>query len=62
LRVRLRYYLDPETGQPHIRNHGVYEAEVEAVLGDAIEDRPGTEGAWVAVGRTDIGRYLRVRS
>jgi len=30
--VRLRYYLDPATGEPHIHQHDVEENEVEAVL------------------------------
>jgi len=28
----VRYYIDPETTQPHIYNHGVEENEVEEVL------------------------------
>lgn len=30
--MNLRFYLDPETGQPHIYGHQVDEQEVEAVL------------------------------
>ena len=30
--VQIRYYLDPETGEPHIYRHGVSEDEVEAAL------------------------------
>jgi hypothetical protein len=30
--VRLRYFVDPETGEPHIWNHAVFEDEVEAIL------------------------------
>ena len=56
----VRYYIDPETGQPHIYRHGVAESEVEDVLHRPIEDRPGREGSRVAVGRTQAGRYLRV--
>ena len=56
----LRYYIDPETGQPHIYRHGVAEHEVEEVLRRPIEDRPGREGARVALGQTEAGRYLRV--
>jgi hypothetical protein len=35
----LRFYLDPQTGEPHIYEHGVSEEEVEEVLaeGDANE-------------------------
>jgi hypothetical protein len=58
--MRLRFYIDPETGAPHIFKHGVPEAEVEEVLGNAGEDRPGRDGARVAIGRTLSGRLLRV--
>ena len=58
--MNVRYYLDPETGEPHIYKHDVHEREVEQVLRRAGEDRPGREDSRVAVGRTDAGRYLRV--
>jgi len=58
--MRLRFYLDARTGQPHIYGHNVTESEVEEVLTDPGEDRPGDEGARIAVGRTEAGRYLRV--
>jgi len=56
----IRFYTDPETRQPHIHNHGVNEQEVEGVLSRPGEDRPGHEGARVAIGQTRGGRYLRV--
>jgi len=58
--MELRFYIDPETGEPHIFRHDVSEAEVEAVLTRPLEDRPGKEGARVALGQTRGGRYLRV--
>jgi hypothetical protein len=58
--MTVRYYLDPETGEPHIYNHGVSEDEVEDVLRAPGEDRPGREGSRVALGQTQAGRYLRV--
>ena len=58
--MKLRFYIDPETGEPHIFNHDVEEDEVREVLGNAGEDRPGREGSRVAIGRTEDGRYLRV--
>ncbi len=58
--MRLRFYIDPDTEQPHIHRHGVSELEVQEVLARPIEDSPGREGARVAVGRTRAGRYLRV--
>jgi hypothetical protein len=56
----IRYYIDPETGLPHIYNHDVVEHEVEEVLARPGEDRQGEEGSRVAIGQTDAGRYLRV--
>ena len=58
--LNVRYYIDPQTGAPHIHNHGVEETEVEEVLAHPGEDRPGAEGARVALGQTSAGRYLRV--
>ena len=58
--MKLRFYIAPETGEPHILDHGVDEGEVEEVLENAGEDRPGRDDSRVAVGRTEDGRYLRV--
>ena len=58
--VDLRFYFDPDSGQAHIRAHGVTESEVEQVLEKPIEDRAGSEGSRVAIGQTRAGRYLRV--
>ncbi len=38
--MKVRYYIDPETEQPHIYNHGVSEDEIEDVLRKPGEDRP----------------------
>ena len=56
----VRYYIDPGTDEPHIYRHAVSEREVQDVLGRPIEDRPGREGARVAMGQTRGGRFLRV--
>lgn len=58
--MNVRFYIDPETGVPHIYNHQVYEDEVEAVLSNPGEDRTGREGARVAIGQSFGGRFLRV--
>ena len=58
--MNLRFYLDPTTGQPHIHNYGVNEAEVVGVLEAPGEDWPGREGSRVAIGQAGSGRYLRV--
>jgi len=58
--MRIRFYIDARTGQPHIYGHNVTEAEVEDVLTSPGEDRLGLEGSRIALGRTEAGRYLRV--
>jgi hypothetical protein len=58
--MQVRFYLDTDTGEPHIYRHRVSEAEAEDVLTRSIEDRAGRDGARVAIGQTRAGRYLRV--
>jgi len=56
----LRFYLDPETGQPHIYEHGVNEEEVRQVFVTAGEDFPGTRNSRMRLGQTQAGRYLQI--
>ena len=58
--MKIRFYLDPEIGMPHIHRHGVREDEADDVLSNPGEDRPGKEGSRIAIGQTLGGRYLRV--
>ena len=58
--MKIRFYIDPETGHPHIHNHEVREDEVDDVLRKPGEDRPGKENSRIAIGQTKAGRYLRV--
>ena len=58
--MRLRFNIDPETGEPHIYRHGVDEDEVEDVLRSPGEDMPGRNRARMATGQTLEGRYVRV--
>ena len=58
--MEIRYYPDPETGLPHIDQHGVTEAEAEWILAHAGEDQPSSGGSRQALGLTPGGRYLRV--
>ncbi len=58
--MNIRFYIDPETGLRHIHRRGVEENEVEDVLTNPGEDRPGHEGSRIAIGQTQAGRYLRV--
>jgi hypothetical protein len=56
----LRFHIDPETGLPHIYDHGIQEHEAEDVIRFPGEDRPGRDDSRVANGQTQGGRYLRV--
>jgi hypothetical protein len=58
--MEVRFYTDPDTGQPHIHGHGVMEDEVGEVLRGAGEDLPGTGGSRIKLGQTLAGRYLQV--
>ena len=58
--MQFRFYIDPETGLPHIYNHGVDEDEVEEVLERPDEVLRGGRGSRIAYGRTFGGRYLKV--
>lgn len=58
--MHLRFYIDPETGYPHIYRHGVEEYEVEDVLIDRTEDWRSRSGSRAAIGQTRSGRYLMV--
>jgi hypothetical protein len=54
--LRIRFYIDPSTGAPHILNHQVGEDEVADVLEGPGEDRAGGEGSRIALGQTASGR------
>ena len=54
--MNIRFYIDPETALPHIYGHQVDEGEVEDVLKEPGEDRPGREDSRVAIGQTRAGR------
>ena len=58
--MQIRYYIDPVSELPHIYGHNVEETEVEEVLSNPVEDRPGKDGSRVTIGRTSSGRYLRI--
>jgi hypothetical protein len=58
--VEIRYYLDADTGQPHIYGHGVTEQEVAEVLRGRGEDLRATANSRRKIGKTSAGRYLQV--
>jgi hypothetical protein len=58
--MELRFYIDPETDQPHILNHGVSQDEVAEVLRRPGEDFPASRNSRMKLGQTAAGRYLQV--
>jgi hypothetical protein len=57
--MEIRFYEDPETGDPHIQQR-YYRARGLGILSHPDEDRPGDDDSRVAVGQTNAGRCLRV--
>jgi hypothetical protein len=58
--MEVRFYIDPDTDEPHIYNHGITESEVIQVLNYPGEDLPAADGARMALGQIAAGRFLRV--
>ena len=58
--MNIRFYRNPETGLPHIYEHGINEEEVEDVLLNPGEDWAGNRKSRNALGQTQSGRYLQV--
>ncbi len=56
----LRFWNDPETGLPHIHEHGVTEEEVRQVLARPGVNFPDRGNARIHLGQTEAGRYLKV--
>ena len=56
----VKFFIDPETGQPHIHDHGVTEAEVRQILARPGLTLKGSENSRFALGQTEAGRYLKV--
>ncbi|HVX85643.1 MAG TPA: DUF4258 domain-containing protein [Phycisphaerae bacterium] len=56
----IRYFIDSETGQPHIYGHNVDESEVEEVLLRPLKQQPSRDNSKIALGQTGSGRFLKV--
>jgi hypothetical protein len=56
----LRFWCDPETGLPHINDHGVTEEEVRQVMNRPGLDFPEARNARTHVAQTHAGRHLKV--
>ena len=58
--MELRFWKDPETGLPHIYEHGLTEEEVRQVLSrPRLNLRAGGNSRSI-MGQTSAGRYLKV--
>ncbi len=58
--MKIRFYIDPKTKDPHIHRHKVTEQEVEDILSHPGETVLGTRGHELPLVRPGFGRYLRV--
>lgn len=58
--MELRFYNDPETGRPHIYNHGVTEREDAEILRGRGEDMRAAKDSRRKIGQTAAGRCLQV--
>jgi hypothetical protein len=58
--MELRFWIDPESGLPHIFDHGVSKEEVRQVIARTGEEFPGRDGSRIRLGQTEAGRYLQV--
>ena len=58
--MRIRFYIDPETGQAHICEHDVTEEEVRQALLGGGDDFQGRKQSRIHFGQTKAGRYLKI--
>jgi len=58
--MEARYFRDPDTGLPHIYNHGVTEAEVLQVLRKPGPVYRGERSSRMKSGQTEAGRCIQV--
>jgi len=59
-KLKICFYIDPETGELHIYDHGINEDEVKDVLEDPIYDTKAEGTSRSAIGQTRAGRYVLV--
>lgn len=58
--MRVRFYISPESGRPHVEDHGVSTRECVEVLEAPLQDYATKDGVRVALGRSSSGDFLRV--
>ncbi len=56
----IRFYIDPDTSEPHIFEHGVSADEVREVLRKPLEEAKSRKHSIIALGQTRAGRYLKI--
>ena len=57
--MNIRHNLDP-SGDPHIWDHNVSEAEVIQALSNRLESMKGRGTSVIVIGQTRAGRYLKI--
>ncbi len=58
--MELRFWNDPESGQPHIYQHGITEDEVRQVLLQPGVTLRGDRNSRTIMGQTAAGRCIKV--
>ena len=58
--MRVRFFIDRDTGLPHCEQHGVTPEEALDILRGPSYQGPGRNDTRIAEGQTQNGRYLRV--
>ena len=59
--MKIRFYIDPDTNEPHIYNHDVTEQEVVDFFTERqYLEAMRSDGSHEAIGRLSSGRCLRV--
>ena len=58
--MELRFWIETESGLPHMYDHGVTEEEVQQVMRGRGEEFPGSDDSRIRLGQTEAGRYLQV--
>ena len=58
--MRIRFFVDPDSGELEITKHGVSEEEVHDVFESPDDDLPSRNGTCALYGRTSGGRWLKV--
>ena len=58
--MKLRFYVNPDSGELEISKHGVTEEEVHEIFDAPDEDVRGRSGTRTVIGRTASGRWLMV--